>query len=415
MVFSTYTLRRTASESIAGIRAVAARSAVRRVRNVAIFAIAVFIAVVGRWELKIPADFHVIARNEMTVRPETRGMIVEMLVREGSRVSRGDVLARLRDFDKQQRISSLEGELKRKTNELALLRAGHRKEEIERAEAAVATKEMEVHNVARNQEQRNQLEQTLLRKRSELELDQKNLGRARELVSSGLWPRSDLDRAETAVTVREREIGEIEASLGVLSENTSRDTDLKTRELAEARSQLRLMKAGARPEEIRQVEADIQKLRQEADILNEELTKIEVRAPIDGVVTTPYVERKLNQSLEAGDELCRIVDLSRVTIEMQVPEKEMADVRQGNPVALRMLSFPLLNLKGRVDFIAPVAQTVGNQQMVVVRSELANEDLVLKSDMTGVAWIYCGERRIIELMSRRFIRWFRTEFWDLLP
>jgi hypothetical protein len=29
--------------------------------------------------------------------------------------------------------------------------------------------------------------------------------------------------------------------------------------------------------------------------------------------------------------------------------------------------------------------------------------------------IYCGERRIIDLMTRRLVRWVRTEFWALLP
>jgi hypothetical protein len=68
-----------------------------------------------------------------------------------------------------------------------------------------------------------------------------------------------------------------------------------------------------------------------------------------------------------------------------------------------------------VDFIAPVAQTINGQQMVVVRSELPNDDATLKPDMTGVAWIDCGERRIITIMTRRLVRWIRTEFWNLWP
>ena len=54
----------------------------------------------------------------MTVRTETEGIIVEMLVHEGSRVAKGDVLARLRDFEKQQRISELTGNLESKRSEL---------------------------------------------------------------------------------------------------------------------------------------------------------------------------------------------------------------------------------------------------------------------------------------------------------
>src|SRR5262245_51266484 len=133
-MFSSYTLRRTAVESWSGLRAVVTRAAFRKYRNGTILAAAVVIAVVGRWELKIPAEFKILARSESTVRTETEGIIVEMLAREGSRVSKGDVLARLRDFEKQQKISGLTGDLERKRSELALLRAGARAEEVDRKE-----------------------------------------------------------------------------------------------------------------------------------------------------------------------------------------------------------------------------------------------------------------------------------------
>ena len=163
------------------------------------------------------------------------------------------------------------------------------------------------------------------------------------------------------------------------------------------------------------MEAEVDKLANQVRILDQELGKTEIRAPIDGIVATPFVERKLNQHLSPGEELCRIVDTSRVTVEMQVPEKELADVRPGNPVWMKARSLPSVDLQGRVDFIAPVAQTVNGQQMVVVRSELQNDEFLLKPEMTGVAKIYCGDRRIVDLFTRRVIRWVRTEFWDLLP
>jgi hypothetical protein len=93
----------------------------------------------------------------------------------------------------------------------------------------------------------------------------------------------------------------------------------------------------------------------------------------------------------------------------------MSDVRPGNPVWMKARSLPAVDLQGRVDFIAPIAQTVNSQQMVVVRSELQNDGLLLKPEMTGVAQIYCGDRRIVDLITRRMVRWLRTEFWYLLP
>jgi multidrug resistance efflux pump len=270
-------------------------------------------------------------------------------------------------------------------------------------------------NARRNQEQRNQLEQTLERRKSELELDQQNLKRYTDLFASGLVARADLDKAETAVKVREREISETEAAIRVVAETADREADLKARELAEAESELRLMLAGSRPERIREVQAEVTKLESQLAILDAELTKTDVRSPIDGIVATPFVERKLNQYLEAGDEFCRIVDTRQVTVEMQVPENELSEVKPGNRVVMNVRSFPTDDFEGRVDFIAPVAQTVLDQQMVVVRSELDNLNQKLKPDMTGVARIYCGERRIVDLATRRLRRWVRAEFWHLLP
>jgi putative peptide zinc metalloprotease protein len=255
----------------------------------------------------------------------------------------------------------------------------------------------------------------LERKQSELQLDRQTLARQRELFKNGLIARAELEKAETAVKVREKEINETEGSVLVITETSEREADLKAKELAEAESELKLMLAGNRPEQIRQVKADVDKLGNQVRILDQELGRAEIRAPIDGIVSTPFVERKLNQHLDPGEELCRIVDVSRVTVEMQVPEKELADVRPGNPVRMKARSLPSVDLQGRVDFIAPVAQTVNGQQMVVVRSELQNDEFLLKPEMTGVAKIYCGDRRIVDLITRRIIRWVRTEFWDLLP
>jgi len=349
------------------------------------------------------------------VRAETEGVIVEVMVQEGSRVSKGDLLARIRDFEKQQKISELMGMLESKRRELDLLRAGARPEELDRMKRVVATKRIELQNTRRNQEQQAQLAHTLERKRSELQLDEQTLARTRQLVDGGLAPRADLEKADTAVSVRQKEISETESAIRVINETSGRESDLKEQELAEAESALRLMQAGTRPEQIRQVEAEVARLEAEVKNLDQELVKTEILAPIDGVVSTPFVERKVNKHLDPGEELCTIVDLSRVTVEMQVPEKELVDVKPGNPVWMKARSLPSVDLQGRVDFIAPVAQTVNGQQMVTVRSELQNETMLLKPEMTGVAKIYCGDRRIVDLISRRLVRWIRTEFWDFLP
>ena len=325
------------------------------------------------------------------------------------------MIARLFDFDKERELSRVSGELEKKRAELAQLRKGPRAEEIDQAQTLVDTKRVELGNIRRNIQLQNQLEQTLTRTQTELRLAEIELRRTSDLFEQELGPRVDMEKAQTTVEIYHSAVAEAEASLQILAEENDREEDLKTRELAQAESALRLLRAGSRPEEIQGREAEVNMLEAQQRILNEELKKSEIRARISGTVTTPFLEKILNRHLEAGDEVCRIVDIDRVRAEMFVPEKEMGDVEPGMPVYLKARSFPTREFAGRVDFIAPVAEMVENAHVVKIRTELANADGLLKPEMTGVAKIHAGRRQVIELMTRRIIRWVRTEFWDLFP
>ena len=391
------------------------RATLKKYRNLGIAVVLLLISVLFHWELKITADLRVLPRQEAVVRAETAGTIAEVLVREGSQVKKGEVIARLYDFDKERALSLVTGELGQQRAALALLRAGPRAEEVDRAEKLVATKRVELSNVRRNIQYRNQLGQTLARRRTELELAEIEFRRTRDMFEQDVGPRIDMEKAETTVEIYRNAVGETEASIQMLAEQNDREEDLKDRELAEAESALTLLRAGFRIEDIQQRAAEVAMLEEQQRILEKELAKADIRAPITGTVVTPFVQRILNQRLVAGDEVCRIVDMDTVQIEMMVPEKEMADVKPAYPILMKVRAYPTDEFEGRVDFIAPVAETVFNQRFIKIRTEISNEDGMLKPEMTGVAKIHAGQRRIISLMTRRIIRWVRIEYWDLLP
>ena len=51
---------------------------------------------------------------------------------------------------------------------------------------------------------------------------------------------------------------------------------------------------------------------------------------------------------------------------------------------------------------------------VLVTTRIANNDLLLKPGMTGMLKIYCGPRRIADLITRRIERTIKVEFWSYL-
>jgi hypothetical protein len=82
---------------------------------------------------------------------------------------------------------------------------------------------------------------------------------------------------------------------------------------------------------------------------------------------------------------------------------------------LKVSAYPKELFTAQVKSISLVAVTAGQERKVVIRGELANESGALKAEMTGAAKILCGKRMIGELVTRRIIRWLRTEFWAYLP
>jgi hypothetical protein len=65
-------------------------------------------------------------------------------------------------------------------------------------------------------------------------------------------------------------------------------------------------------------------------------------------------------------------------------------------------------------FRVPVAQLDRLEKKTIrVTIELDEPTGLLKPEMTGNAKIFCGKRRLYELLSRRIARYIQVEFWSL--
>jgi multidrug efflux pump subunit AcrA (membrane-fusion protein) len=425
-VFSTITLRRTAAESMSGLKTLISHVASKKVRNGLILLTLVLLSIFVRWELKIPADFTILAQQEFIVRAQTAGVITEVLARENMRVKKDEALARTQDFEKESTADRIAGDIRQKKTTLERLRSEPRQQAIDALQSRIDAKIVELENVRKNQQERRELEEILSQHKTRLgqleyEASAKKLGYEQGVYAEIIWK-----EAQNNVDVQHHLIEQDEAKIKALDERTGRQSDLLTKEIAVLRSDMALLKAGPGPQVIRETQDEIRKLESQLKLLNDEVGKREIRAPIDGTVATPFPERKLFEKLAVGAEFIRLVDTAGVTVEMLVPEKELGDVEEGFVVWFKARGLPREDFAGRVDEIAPVAQTVNGQQMIAIRTHLSEETGMLKpgmigengklkSGMTGKARIYCGKRRIIEIMTRRMIRWVKIDFLHLLP
>ncbi len=362
------------------------------------------------WELKVSGEFTILPNSEVTINPQVSGTLQTIYVDEGDLVQKGEVLAEIQNLELSNAYEETRGELASSQAKLRLLQAGVRPEEIALAQKVVATRQTELKNVPREQE-RKRLKDTEAKRNAELQNARINYERSKALLSQGLIARSEFDRDETAYQVSQKQLAEATGELKVLEEQIERDRQLKTKELEQAQSQLNILLAGSRKEEIQAMEALVVKLQDKLQSLGLQLEQLKVRSLIVGQVATPYLKNKIGEYIDKGSLFCRIVDVTKVNVDMPVPEKEIADVALGYRIVLRVRTFPARQFEARVVSISPVA-IKGSQ---VIRGELANQDGALKAGMTGVGKVMCGKRMILNLVTRRFIRWLRTEFWEYLP
>jgi multidrug resistance efflux pump len=340
---------------------------------------------VGRTELRIVGAFSVLPRENADVRSAVVGIIEQIYVDEGDEVKAGDLIARLSDFDLRAELHKTEAQVNQTRAKLQLLETGPTQDEIDVARTAVSRAEDKV------------------------KYAQARLVRDKGLFEQNLLPLATFEDTEemSAVAV----------------------VDLET-----VRTKLKVLLGGNRPEEIDATRAQLDGLETQRKYLQEQLQLLKIVSPATGIVATPSRQLKemKRQMVNKGDLIAKVFDLKTVMAEMIIPEKEIADIKVGQQVVLKARSFPDETFHGTVTAIATAAQggasTGGNGQSsgaptipipistssktILVTTEIENPSLLLKAQMTGQAKILCGERRLVDLLTRRLARTLKVEFWS---
>jgi multidrug resistance efflux pump len=220
-------------------------------------------------------------------------------------------------------------------------------------------------------------------------------------------------------------------------EDSEANLALRVSELSAAKSKLKVLLAGSRPEEIEAMRAALASFQSQNAYLEEQLRLMRVVSPASGIVATParqLMEMK-HQLVKKGDLIAKVFELKTITAEMVVSERDIADVQVGQEVVLKARAYPEMTFHGKVTAIATAAQASSSSssssltqlqgatpatlprsavapKTVTITSEIDNSSLLLKPEMTGQAKISCGKRRLLDLVTRRIARSIKVEFWS---
>ena len=157
--------------------------------------------------------------------------------------------------------------------------------------------------------------------------------------------------------------------------------------------------------------AEIEAARIEVASMELDLQQAELRAPLTGVVTSP--ELKVGDVVEPGRTAVEIAEQGGFCIEMFVSSEEMANVKLGMPVKIKLEAFDFQKygtLDGTLDFISPDSAVVeGRPGAVYLVRVRVNGDTVGRGELAGKvklgmacqAEIVTGEESVLELLFKK--------------
>jgi HlyD family secretion protein len=358
----------------------------------------------------------------------------------------------------QLSIQRAEMSLREAQRRLAQVSAPTRPQEIQQAQESVKASEASVEQAesSANQAQAQvaQVQAAINRVEAQIIDSKRNMERQKALVEKGFVSQAVVDQAQTTLAVAEADKLSQQASLkSAQASYQAAQASLRSAKanLAQQKQRLDLLIEGPRAEDIAPARAAVETAktnlatekanaaqaeirrrdveRAESDVKQIEnqlaqqlvqLSETRIVAPIDGEIIGKYVnEGELVASATAGFAqgavLVRVADLSRMQVRVNINEVDVAKVRMGLPVEVKVDGAPGKVYEGLVDAIAPASLTAqsttsgtSTTQAGVVRFEVKirveNSDARIRPGMTASVSIIQDKRVGVLLLPAEAVK-----------
>jgi GAF domain-containing protein/multidrug efflux pump subunit AcrA (membrane-fusion protein) len=149
----------------------------------------------------------------------------------------------------------------------------------------------------------------------------------------------------------------------------------------------------------------------ELDRTKELLAKVQLRALIDGVVSTPHVEEFAGRRLQGGETFIEIVDTSRAVVDVAIENTDAGLLKNGQSAVIKLNSYPLRIFRGNVSVISQRAEMFHEVPVFYSRVAVDNSDGAIRTGMEGRGKIRVGWRPAGYVFLRPLFIWMYSKVW----
>ena len=161
---------------------------------------------------------------------------------------------------------------------------------------------------------------------------------------------------------------------------------------------------------VQRVQADYWKT--EVDRAKELLDRAQLRAPIDGVVSTPSVENSVGKRLQHGDSFAEVMDASDAVVDVGVDDADAGILKAGQHAVVKLNSYATQTFRGDVSVVSPKGETQRESRVFFARVALPNPNGVIRAGMEGRGKVTVGWYPAGYVIFRKPLLWAYAKVWD---
>lgn len=151
------------------------------------------------------------------------------------------------------------------------------------------------------------------------------------------------------------------------------------------------------------------------DLVQDLLRRIEITAPIPGLVVSGDLDRLVGAPVQRGDILYEIAPLDDYRVILDVAEDQVSHLREGQAGRLLLTGLTEISLPLTVTRITPVSHAAEGQNVFRVEAALTQGSDLLRPGMQGWAKVEVGEKRLATILTEGALSWIRLQLWRWLP
>jgi len=145
--------------------------------------------------------------------------------------------------------------------------------------------------------------------------------------------------------------------------------------------------------------------------VKQQLNRMELISPIDGLVIASDATRTSGTSVSRGETLFEIAPSTDFEVHVLVDEADVYDVQAGQSGMLSLRAMPGERLPLVVESVYPVAEAEGGENRFRVRAHLVNPAAGLRPGQSGVVRLQGGRMSALGALTRRLNRRLAELWW----